>query len=45
MKLKKENKLKEKENKLKQELEKVNPQIPIKNVKVKKMKTIIHYIK
>ena len=38
MKLKQENKLKEK-------LEKINPQIPIKNVKIKKKKTIIHYIK
>ena len=38
MKLKQENKLKEK-------LEKINPQIPIKNLKIKKNKTIIQYIK
>ena len=38
MKLKQENKLKEK-------LEKINPQIPIKNVKIKKNKTIIQYLK
>lgn len=33
------------ENKLKEKLEKINPQIPIKNLKIKKNKTIIQYIK